>query len=330
MGRVSLVTGGAGFIGSHLVDALVEAGDQVTVLDDVSTGQRENIAGPLRTGAVQLTVGNVLDRDLVDRMVSEADRVFHLAAVVGVRNVLRALRHSIEVNTQGTANVLESAFRHSRRIVLASSSEVYGRTPTLPMHEDDDRILGSTAVPRWSYSTAKALDEHLALAYHAEGLAVSIVRYFNTYGPRLHYNGYGSVIGSFIRQALAGEPLTIHGDGTQSRCFTYVSDTVRATIAALEHDAALGEVFNVGNPSGLVTINELAARILALVNPNGATIHMSYEEAYDLHFEDAPERLPDVSKAAKLLDWIPRISLDDGLTETSTWSRRHRAPSSRD
>ena len=227
-----LITGGAGYIGSHLVDHLVEAGHQLTVLDNLTTGNIRNIEH--RMPDIRFVNASILDEETLDREVREAEVVFHLAAAVGVRHIVDAPLEALLVNTRGTENVLAACFKHWRRVLFASTSEVYGHTAKIPMSEDDDRVLGPTTVHRWSYATAKAVDEHLALAYAAHGLPVSIVRYFNSYGPRLDSRGYGSVLANFIRQALAGEPLTVHGDGLP--CVTLTPSTgyiATSTYAAL-------------------------------------------------------------------------------------------------
>ncbi|MGH9189141.1 MAG: NAD-dependent epimerase/dehydratase family protein, partial [Acidimicrobiales bacterium] len=225
-----LVTGGAGYIGSHLVDALCDDGHEVAVLDNLSTGRIGNLSG--RLDQVRFLQGSILDASLVMSEVEKSQLVFHLAAAVGVRHIVDDPLQSLLVNTQGTHNVMAACFRHWRKIVFASTSEVYGKAAKVPMREDDDRILGPTTVHRWSYATAKAIDEHLALAYAALGLPVVIVRYFNSYGPRLDERGYGSVVANFLRHSLAGSPLPVHGDGSQTRCFCYVDDTVRGTFLA--------------------------------------------------------------------------------------------------
>jgi len=311
-----LVTGGAGYIGSHLVDRLCDAGHEVAVIDDLSTGRPGNIAA--RLPQIRFVNGSILDATLVDREVERAELVFHLAAAVGVRHIVEAPLEALLVNTKGTEHVLSSCFRYWRRALLASTSEVYGITGKLPMHEDDGRVLGPTMVHRWSYSTAKALDEHLALAYHARGLPVVIVRYFNSYGPRLDSKGYGSVVANFLRQALAGEPLTVHGDGRQSRSFTYVDDTVSGTFAAGFSERATGQVINLGSGTE-TTILELAELIRAHVGSDSPVVMTSYESYYGPGFADTRRRVPDVARAADLLDWKPTVALADGIARTYDW-----------
>lgn len=313
-----LVTGGAGYIGSHLVDLLVARGDEVLALDDLSTGKAKNVAGHVESGAVELIHDSILEESVVDDAVSRCEIVFHLAAAVGVRMIVEEPLRSLLVNTRGTEIVLGAASRHGSRLVLASTSEVYGKTGKVPFFEDDDRVLGPTTVHRWGYSTAKAFDEHLALAYADQGLAVSIVRYFNSYGPRLDPRGYGSVVANFIRQALAGNDLTVHGDGKQSRCFTYISDTVSGTLSAGIRNEALGKVINLGTTIE-TSVSELAILVRDKLGSNSEIVEMPYESYYGPGFEDTRRRVPDISRAAELLDWQPEVDLDEGLERTISW-----------
>lgn len=311
-----LVTGGAGYIGSHLVDRLCAEGHDVTVLDNLKTGKARNLED--RFPEIRFINGSILDTGLVDREVERVDSVFHLAAAVGVRHIVDSPLETILTNTRGTDHVLASCFRYWRRVLVASTSEVYGHTAKIPMHEDDDRVLGPTTVHRWSYSTSKAIDEHLALAYHANGLPVVIVRYFNSYGPRLDPKGYGSVVANFLRQALAGEPLTVHGDGQQSRCFTYIDDTVSGTLLAGFSDKAIGKVLNLGNPRE-TTVLELAEMIRSYVGSESPVAPTSYESYYGPGFADTRRRVPDVSRAAQILGWKPTVTLEEGLGRTYDW-----------
>jgi len=311
-----LVTGGAGYIGSHLVDALCDDGHDVRVVDDLSTGKIENIAH--RLDEIHMVNGSVLDDELVDEEVGRAQLVFHLAASVGVRHIVVDPLTSILTNTRGTEHVLAACFRYWRKVVVASTSEVYGKTAKVPMSEDDDRVLGPTTVHRWSYSTAKAIDEHLALAYAARELPVIIVRYFNSYGPRLDERGYGSVVANFLREALAGEPLTVHGDGEQSRCFTYIDDTVRGTLHAGFTPQAEGSVFNLG-ATRETTVKELAEMIRNAVGSSSEIRLVPYETYYGPGFEDTRRRVPDITRAREVLNWAPQVDLEDGLTRTIEW-----------
>lgn len=317
-----LVTGGAGYIGSHLVDALCDTGHDVRVLDDLSTGRVENIAH--RLDEIHLVNGSVLDAALIDHEVEQAQLVFHLAATVGVRHIVDDPLASILTNTRGTEHVLGAGFRYWRKVVVASTSEIYGKTSKVPMREGDDRVLGPTTVHRWSYATSKAIDEHLTLAYAAHDLPVVIVRYFNSYGPRLDERGYGSVIANFLRQALAGEPLTVHGDGGQSRCFTYIDDTVRGTMLAGFTPEAEGSVFNLGSMRE-TTIRELADMIRTAVGSTSEISLTPYESYYGPGFEDTRRRVPDLTHTREVLDWEPRIDLEEGLARTiEWWQKTHR------
>jgi len=321
-----LVTGGAGFIGSHLVDRLIEEGATVTVLDDLSTGRDRNLAGHADDPRLTVVRGSVLDQRLVDDLVSASTLVFHLAAAVGVRHIVDEPVTSVLTNVRGTENVLESTQRHGGRVLLASTSEIYGLSEQVPFAEDSPRVLGPTWIHRWSYSTAKALDEHLAFAYAERGLEVSVVRYFNSYGPRIDERGYGSVIARFASQALAGDPITVHGDGRQSRSFTYVSDTVEGTLAAARNPGAIGNVFNIGRGQE-TTILELAERIRAMTGSRSAIELVPYASYYPTGFQDARRRLPDVSRANRLLGFTAKVTLEDGLARTLAWCRENYAVS---
>jgi nucleoside-diphosphate-sugar epimerase len=317
-----LVTGGAGFIGSHLVDRLLRDGHRVTVLDDLSTGSEQNLADARPNPNFRFVRGGILDERLVDELVAENPLVFHLAAAVGVHTIVEDPLQSILTNVNGTEHVLSSAAHHGSRVLLASTSEVYGRSEEIPFREDGDRILGPTSVHRWSYATAKALDEHLAFAYLDRGLRVSIVRYFNSYGPRIHESGYGSVIARFAAQSLAGVPLTVHGDGKQTRCFTFVSDTVEGTVQCGMQEAALGKVFNIGTTHE-VSILELAESIRTITRSNSPIQLTPYEASYPRGFEDTRRRVPDISRARDILGFEPRVSLQEGMERTIAWCRQH-------
>jgi UDP-glucose 4-epimerase len=318
-----LVTGGAGYVGSHLVDSLVELGHQVSVLDDMSSGAAESLAGHLRGGRVRLIRGSILDADLLDRELrgTQTGTVFHLAASVGVRRILADPLGSLQTNVGGTENVLRACAQHGSAMVLASSSEVYGKPAVMPMAESGDRVLGATTVPRWSYAAAKALDEHLAFAYAANGLPVVAVRYFNSYGPRLDRAGDASVVGVFLRQALAGAPIELHGGGRQTRCFTYVADTVRGTIVAAATPAANGQVFNIGSATE-TSIGELADLVIAVTGSRSPIRRVGYEAVYGERFEDIPRRVPDLRLAWEVLGWKPEVSLTDGIQRTLAWWRK--------
>jgi UDP-glucose 4-epimerase len=314
------VTGGAGFVGSHLVDRLVELGHPVTVLDNFTTGSERNLAGHRDDAAVRIVRGTVLDAGLVDALVSEHPVIFHLAAAVGVGNIVADPLAGITTNVHGTENVFAAAGRHQSRVLLASTSEVYGRSEKVPFREDGERVLGPTSVHRWSYSTSKALDEHIAFAYADRGVKMSVVRYFNSYGPRIDERGYGSVIARFAAQALGGQPITVHGDGKQTRTFTYVSDTVEGTIRAGTMPEAIGGVFNIGSDRE-ISILELARMIKAALASPSEIVLEPYETHYPKGFEDTRRRVPDLSKAREALGYVAKVPLDVGLGRTLEWCR---------
>ena len=314
----TLVTGGAGYIGSHLVDRLVHLNHEVTVIDDLSTGNLTNLQAV--HSDIRFVEATILDADIVETLVGDADVVFHLAAAVGVGHIIKQPLRSLVINTKGAENVITACVKHDRKLLLASTSEIYGKTAKMPMSEDDDRVLGSTTVARWGYSTAKAIDEHLALAHAKHGLRMSIVRYFNSYGPRLDPRGYGSVVANLMRQAIDNEPLTVHGDGSQTRCFTYVDDTVEGTLRAALDLRGEGKIFNVGNDHE-TSIIDLATTIIAMTGSSSTVQHVSYEQRFGRGFEDTKRRIPDVQRARTVLDFNAGVSLQDGLQRTLAWWR---------
>ncbi len=313
-----LVTGGAGFIGSNLVDTLMERGHEVTVLDNLSVGKVSNIDHHLQSDRFHFVNGSILDIPTLERLVRQVDVIYHLAAVVGVKYVVEDPLHAIITNVRGTENVLELAFKYWAKTVIASSSEIYGKSTAVPLREDSDRLLGPTTVSRWSYSDAKAIDEYFAVAYAQKGLPVSVVRYFNAYGPRLDPKGYGSVIAKFLTQALQGEPLTVYDDGEQTRCFTYVADAVAGTIRAATAHEASGQVFNIGS-SRETTINELAELILDVTGSSSEITHLPYASVYGSDFEETRRRVPDVTRARKVLGFEAQTPFDEGLRRTLAW-----------
>jgi UDP-glucose 4-epimerase len=318
--RNYLVTGGAGFIGSHLAERLLEQGDSVFVIDDLSTGSLDNVAGLLSHPRFQLARANLMDEVVLDRMASQADVIIHLAAAVGVRMIVERPVHTIETNVMGTEAVLKAALRYRRRTLIASTSEVYGKGSKIPFAEDDDVLLGSTARSRWSYAASKMVDEFLGLAYHAEyGLEVVPFRLFNTVGPR-QSGRYGMVIPRFVRQALANEPITVHGDGKQSRCFCDVRDVVTAIVGLAEHPDSPGRVFNVGGVEE-IGIHALAERIRKAANSTSKIELMPYSEAYPPGFEDMQRRVPDVSRVQQLLGWRQTLTLDEILNRVIEFER---------
>ena len=316
-----LVTGGAGYIGSHLVDRLMEEGHHVFVIDNLFTGKVDNIAHHL--GHEQFTFVNedILHRETMEWLVQQVDLIYHLAAVVGVQHVLNNPLKVIMTNVRGTERVLEMAYKYWRKVVIASSSEVYGKSEGVPLAEEDDSILGPTAAGRWSYALAKAIDEHLAFIYHSRGLPTAIVRYFNSYGPRLDPRGYGSVVAKFISQALSDKPLTVLDDGRQTRCFTYVDDTVRGTVLAATLPQAKGLAFNIGSDHE-TSILELAHLIIQLTDSSSRVRNVSYEEAFGPGFEETRRRVPDVRRAADVLGFEAQVQLEEGLQRTIDWFRQ--------
>lgn len=313
-----LVTGGAGYIGSNLVDALIAQGDDVFVVDNLSTGKIANVQHLLGHERFHFVNDTILNEDLIDRMASQVDQIYHLAAVVGVKYVVEDPLHGIYTNVKGTEVVLEKAYKYWRRTVIASSSEVYGKSTAAPLSEDSDRLLGPTTVARWSYAMSKAIDEHFAFAYADKGLPVTVVRYFNSYGPRLDPKGYGSVIAKFVTQSRLDQPLTVFDDGQQSRCFTYVDDTVRGTLLAGTVPAAVGEVFNIGSDRETKVV-ELARLICDLVGSRSQVVHVPYRNVFGENFEETRRRVPDVRRAAEKLGFQAETPLDQGLRHTITW-----------
>ncbi len=315
-----LITGGAGFIGSNLVDVLTEQGHEVTVIDNLSVGKIANIEHHLESEHFHFVNDTILNVATLERLVRQADLIYHLAAVVGPKYVVEDPLGTIITNVRGTENVLELAIKYWVKTVIASSSEIYGKSTAVPLSEDDDRILGSTTVGRWSYSDAKAIDEYFALAYAKKGLPVAVVRYFNAYGPRLDPRGYGSVIAKFITQALRGEPLTVYDDGRQSRCFTYIADTIKGTILAATVKEAAGQIFNIGS-NRETTILELTTLIRQLTDAASEIVHVPYETAYGPAFEEPRRRVPDVTRAREVLGFEAQTPLEDGLRRTLEWFR---------
>lgn len=318
----ALVTGGAGYVGSHLCDALIRRGASVAVLDNLSTGRLSNLEHLLDHSRFQFVKGSILDSEELEDLVRGADRVYHLAAAVGVKYICEDPLSGIRTNIVGTERVLELAHRYRRRTVIASSSEVYGKSHGEPLQEDADRVLGPTSINRWSYSASKAIDEHIAFAYAAAGLPVSIVRYFNSYGPRICESGYGSVVANFTRQALSGEPITIHGDGRQTRAFTFVADTVRGTLLAGDVPEAVGQAFNVGSDCE-ITILELAHLIHEIAGSTSEVVHTPHWTYYGNSYEDTARRRPDTSKSARVLGFRAKTPLSEGLKTTVDWCRQH-------
>jgi UDP-glucose 4-epimerase len=307
-----LVTGGAGFIGSHLVEELLARGHDVHVVDALTTSARTNLAHLEGNPKLRVTIDTILNEPLMDEAIGEADLVFHLAAALGVRWILEHPLASLQTNLRGTDVVLGTADRHRKPVLVASTSEVYGKNDSGPLREDDDRILGSSQMSRWFYATAKAADEALATAYWLERRLPTIaVRFFNTIGPR-QTGRYGMVVPRFIGQALRNEPVTVYGDGNQTRCFTYVGDVVKSIIALTETENAWGDVYNVGRHAE-ISISDLAGRVIELTGSTSEIVYVPYEEAYASGFEDMRRRVPDVSKLRATIGYAPDTSLDEAL-----------------
>ena len=303
----AFITGGAGFIGSHLADALIARGDSVTILDNLSTGSKKNIAH--LEGKITVFEGDIRDKELVDKLVAESDTVFHMAAALGVKNIMEHTIESIDRNFTGSEVVLNAATKHDKRLLIASTSEIYGKNPNQPLHEESDRVVGAPQKIRWTYSDAKALEEAVAHTLHkTHGLKVTTVRFFNTVGPR-QTGQYGMVVPRFVQAALKNEEITIYDDGSQSRVFCHVEDAVRAVLSLLNSDSTIGDYFNVGGV-GEVTIKQLAEQIIKQTNSKSDIKFIPYSDAYPAGFEDMQRRVPDVSKINKAVGWSPTHTLD--------------------
>jgi len=316
----TLITGGAGFIGSHLAETLLGHGHTVTAVDNLSTGQLANVEPLASNPRFQFVYETVTNETVMDRLVSECDVVYHLAAAVGVELIVRDPVHTIETNLDGTDVALRLARRYRKKILIASTSEVYGKNTAVPFHEDADRVMGPTTKSRWSYAESKAIDEFLALAYHKQfDLPVIICRFFNTVGPR-QTGTYGMVIPRFVKWALAGEPIRVYGSGDQSRCFCNVKDTVRAVVALAAEPKAVGEIYNVGSQDE-ISIVDLARRVIARTGSRSEMVFIPYEQAYEKGFEDMSRRVPSTDKIKAAIGWQPTISLDQTLDEVAAYFR---------
>ena len=311
-----LLTGGAGFIGSHLTEKLLQGKNDVVILDNLSTGREVNLVNI--KDKIKFVQGNILNREVISKLVSESDYVVHLAAALGVMNIVNKPLESMKTNLQGTELILEAADKHNKPILITSTSEIYGKNEKVPLNEEDDRVVGHPLKSRWSYSEAKAVDESLAYFYHLENkLLVRIVRLFNTVGPR-QVGNYGMVVPRFVSAALKNEPLQVYGSGDQIRCFCHVDDAVRALLNVMSSEKAIGQVFNIGN-NQQISIMELARKIVEITNSKSQIIKVPYEEAYSEGFEDMQRRVPDISKIRNMLGWSPEIDLDQIIKDIAAF-----------
>lgn len=314
-----LITGGAGFIGSHLAEKLITRGDEVVIFDNLSTGSAINLSGIKEKIAFQ--EGNILDKAAIDKLVSESDYVVHLAAALGVFNIVNKPLESLRTNLQGSEVVLEACDKYRKPVLIASTSEIYGKNVKVPLNEEDDRIIGHPLKSRWSYSEAKAVDESLAYFYYLENkLPIRIVRFFNTVGPR-QVGHYGMVVPRFVSAALKNEPLSVYGSGDQIRCFCHVDDAVRAMLLVMDSDKAIGEVFNVGN-NQQISIMELAKKVIELTGSSSSIEKITYERAYPEGFEDMQRRVPDIFKIKQVLGWSPEINLDQIIKDIAAFNSK--------
>ena len=311
-----LITGGSGFIGSHLAEKLLLSGNQVSIIDNLSTGVRANLA--TIEGKISFKQGSILDQVLIDQMVAESDFVVHLAASLGVFNIVNHPLDSLRTNLKGTEIVLEASDKHSKPVLIASTSEIYGKNNKVPLSEEDDRIIGHPLKSRWSYSEAKAVDESLGYFYYLENkLPVRIVRFFNTVGPR-QVGHYGMVVPRFVSSALKNEPIEVYGSGEQIRCFCHVDDAVRALLLVMESEQAVGQVFNVGN-NQQISIMDLAKKVVELTNSKSEIVKVPYAKAYPEGFEDMQRRVPDISKINMVLGWSPQIGLNQIVKDIASF-----------
>jgi len=312
-----LITGGAGFIGSHLTQVLIDRGNQVTVVDNLSTGNLENLSDVLEK--IKYINGDILEKNIMDKVVSECDYVIHLAAALGVLNIVNNPLSSLRTNLQGTEVILELADKHKKPVLVASTSEIYGKNEKIPLNEEDDRIIGHPLKSRWSYSEAKAVDESLAYFYYLENkLSIRIVRFFNTVGPR-QVGHYGMVVPRFVSAALNNESLLVYGSGDQIRCFCHVDDAVRALLLVMDSEKSVGQVFNVGN-NNQISIMELAKKVIEITGSKSSIEKIAYDKAYPEGFEDMQRRVPDISKIKQTLGWEPTINLDQIIKDIASFN----------
>lgn len=313
-----LITGVAGFIGSHLAERLIREGNEVYGLDIMLRGNKENISELESVNKFHFFETSILDEAALEMLIQKCDIVYHLAAAVGVEHIIGDILKVIDINVDGTRKVASIAHRYRRKVIFTSTSEIYGKSSNVPFKEDDDRLLGPTTVDRWVYSSTKALGEYMLIGYFRQGLPISIVRFFNAYGPKLDIEGSGRVMSRFIVQALSGKPITVIGDGKQTRCFTYVDDVVDGLVKCATNPKAEGEIFNIGNPQE-ITILDLAYLVKSVVGSKSEIIHIDSKNLYGSGYEDIPRRVPDISKAKQLLNFLPTIAIEEGLKKTVEW-----------
>jgi UDP-glucose 4-epimerase len=314
-----LITGGAGFIGSHLAESLISRGDQVVIFDNLSTGSTSNLAGI--SEKIKFEQGNILNKAAIDKLVAESDYVVHLAAALGVFNIVNKPLESLKTNLQGSEIVLEACDKYRKPVIIASTSEIYGKNDKVPLNEVDDRVIGHPLKSRWSYSEAKAVDESLAYFYYIENkLPIRIVRFFNTVGPR-QVGNYGMVVPRFVSAALRNEPLYVYGSGGQIRCFCHVADAVKGLLLIMDSGKAIGQVFNVGNNSQ-ISIMELAKKVIEITGSKSSIEKVAYEKAYSEGFEDMQRRVPDISKIKQVLGWEPKINLDQIIKDIAAFNSK--------
>lgn len=316
-----LITGVAGFIGAHLAERLVKEGNEVYGLDIMLRGNKENISDLESEKGFYFFETSILDETSLEMLIKKCDVVYHLAAAVGVENIIGDILKVININVDGTKNVASITHKYRKKVVFTSTSEIYGKSKNIPFKEDDDRLLGSTSVDRWVYSSSKALGEYIFIGYFRQGLPMSIVRFFNAYGPKLDIEGSGRVMSRFIVQALSGKQITVIGDGKQTRCFTYVDDVVDGLIRCATNPKAEGQIFNIGNPQE-ISIADLAKLVKDITGSKSEVVHIDSKSLYGPGYEDIPRRVPDVSKAQKLLGFAPKIGIEEGTRKTIEWFKR--------
>ena len=313
-----LITGVAGFIGSHLAERYVKKGDEVYGLDIMLRGNKENISDLESNDKFNFFETSILDEASLEMLIKKCDLIYHLAAAVGVENIIGDLLKVININVDGTKNVASIAYKYRKKVIFTSTSEIYGKSKQVPFKEDDDRLLGPTSVDRWVYSSTKALGEYMFIGYHRQGLPMSIVRFFNAYGPKLDIEGSGRVMSRFIVQALSGKQITVIGDGNQTRCFTYIDDVIDGLIECSKNPKAEGEIFNIGNPQE-ISIKDLACLVKKVTGSGSEIVHIDAKSVYGTGYEDITRRVPDVSKAQRILGFKAGIDIEEGIRKTINW-----------